>query len=167
MWVTQTKKRYVKVNNNYIKDQYNLDETSTYLQYLGKKNLYGWAVIQKLPIHEFAWQKVDDFTTEKIDKLLKKVRQGYILEVNVQYPKELHKKHNELLFLAERMKMEKVEKLAQILKDKITYVVHFKNLGQALTHGLKLKKMHRVIELIIEIYQIHTKSIFLVIFCLS
>ena len=72
MWVTQTKKRYVKVNNNYIKDQYNLDETSTYLQYLGKKNLYGWAVTQKLPIHEFTWQKVDDFTTEKIDKLLKK-----------------------------------------------------------------------------------------------
>ena len=50
------------------------------------------------------------------------------------------------------MKIEKVEKLAQILKDKITYVVHFKILGQALTHGLKLKRMHWVIELIIQIY---------------
>ena len=46
----------------------------------------------------------------------------------------------------ERMKIGKVEKLVPNLKDKKGYVVHIKTLNQALNHGLKLKKVHRVIE---------------------
>ena len=64
----------------------------------------------------------------------------------MNYPKELHKNHNELPFLTERMKIGRVEKLVPNLKDKKGYVVHIKALDQALKHGLKLKKVHRVIE---------------------
>ena len=64
----------------------------------------------------------------------------------MEYPKELHENHNELPFLVERMKISKVEKLVQNLKHKKGYVVHIKALNQALKHGLKLKKVHRVIE---------------------
>ena len=46
----------------------------------------------------------------------------------------------------ERMKIGRVEKLVPNLKDKKGYVVHIKALDQALKHGLKLKKVHRVIE---------------------
>ena len=102
-------------------------------------------MIQKLPTHGFSWEKVEDFTPEKIDKLVKKDKKGYILKVDVEYPKGLHKNHNELPFLAERMKIGKVEKLVPNLKDKKTYVVHIKSLNQALKHGLKLKNVHRVI----------------------
>lgn len=63
--ITQARKRYSKANNNYMKDQYNPDATSVYLRYLEANNIYGWAVIQKLPTHWFAWEKVDDFTYEK------------------------------------------------------------------------------------------------------
>ena len=49
-------------------------------------------------------------------------------------------------FLAQRMKIERVEKLVPNLKNKKGYVVHIKALDQALKHGLKLKKVHRVIE---------------------
>ena len=42
---------------------------------------------------------------EKRDGLVKKEKRGYLLEVDVEYPKELHKNHNELPFLAERMKI--------------------------------------------------------------
>ena len=49
-------------------------------------------------------------------------------------------------FLAQRMKIERVEKLVPNLKNKKGYVVHIKALDQALKHGLKLKKLHRVIE---------------------
>ena len=55
-----------------MKDQYNPDEKSTYLQYLDAKNLYEWTIIQKLPKHGFAWKKVDDFNPEKINQLNKK-----------------------------------------------------------------------------------------------
>lgn len=63
--ITQARKRYTKANNNYMKDQYNPDATSVYLRYLEANNIYGWAVIQKLPTHWLAWEKVDDFTYEK------------------------------------------------------------------------------------------------------
>ena len=88
----------------------------------------------------------EDFTTEKIDEIVKKDKRGYLLEVDVEYPKELHENHNELPFLVERMTIRREEKLVSNLKDKKRYVVHIKALDQALKHGLKLKKVHWVIE---------------------
>ena len=74
-----------------MKDQYTPDEASTYLQYLYDKNLYGWTKIQKLPAHDFARdKKVDGFAPAKLDKLMEKDRSGYILEVDLNYPKTLH-----------------------------------------------------------------------------
>ena len=128
-----------------MKDLYIPDKKGAYFQYLDTNNLYGWAMIQKLPRHGFSWEEVEDFTPGKIDKLVKKDKKGYILEVDVEYPKELHKNHNELPFLADRLKIGKVEKLVPNLKDKKTYVVRIKSLNQALKHGLILKKVHRVI----------------------
>ena len=64
----------------------------------------------------------------------------------MKYPKELHENHNELPFLVEKMKIGREEKLVPNLKDKKVYVAHIKALDQALKHGLKLKKVHRVIE---------------------
>ena len=64
----------------------------------------------------------------------------------MKYPKELHENHNELPFLTDRMKIGRVEKLVPNLKVKKGYVVPTKTLNQALKHGLKLKKVHRVIE---------------------
>ena len=129
-----------------MKDFYNPDEESIYLQYVDANNLYGWAMIKNLPTHGFKWKKGEDFTPGKIDKLVKKEKRGYILEVDVEYPKELHENHNELPFLTERMEIGRVEKLVPNLKDKKGYVVHIKALDQALKYDLKLKMVHRVIE---------------------
>ena len=54
--------------------------------------------------------------------------------------------HNDLSFLLERMKTEKVEKLVANLRDKTEYVIHIRNLKQALNHRLVLKKVDRVIK---------------------
>ena len=66
---------------------------------------------------------------------------GYLLEVNVQYTEKLHELHNDLPFLPERTKIEKVEKLVTNLHDKTEYVNHIGNLKQALNHGLILKNV--------------------------
>ena len=71
---------------------------------------------------------------------------GNILEVDVDYPSKLHKLHSDMPFLPERMKIDKTQKLVYNLRDKKKYVVHISILKQALNHGLKLKKVHRVIE---------------------
>ena len=72
--ITQAVKRSAKANNKYMKDKYNPDEKSTYLQYLDANNLYGWTTFT----HGFSCEKVEDFTPEKIDKLVKKYKKGYI-----------------------------------------------------------------------------------------
>ena len=144
--ISQAVKRYAKANNKYMKDLYNPDELSTYLQYVDANNLYGWAMINNLPTHRFRWKNGEDFTPEKIDELVKKDKKEYLLEVDVKYPKELHENHNELPFLKERIKIGMVEKLVPNLKRKKRYVVHIKALEQALKHGSQLKKVHRVIK---------------------
>ena len=70
----------------------------------------------------------------------------YLLEVDVEYQKELHENHNKLPLLVERMKIGREEKLVPNRRDKKGYVVHIKKLNQALKYGLKLKKVHRIIE---------------------
>ena len=63
-----------------------------------------------------------------------------------KYPKRLHKLHNDLSFLSEQMKVNKCNKLVCNLFNKKKYVTHINSLKQVLNHGLKLKKIHRVIE---------------------
>ena len=71
---------------------------------------------------------------------------GYFLEVDIDYPTELFNFHKDLVFLTEQKKIEKVEKLICSIEDKEKYVIHIRALKQALNHGLKLKKVHRVIK---------------------
>ena len=99
--IAQAVKHYAKANNKYMKDLCNPDEESVYLQYLDANSFYGWAMFQNLPTHGFKWVDGEDFTPEKIDELVKKDKRGYLLEVDVKYPKELHENHNELPFLRE------------------------------------------------------------------
>ena len=68
------------------------------------------------------------------------------MEVDVKYPKRLHKLHSDLPFLSERMEINKCKKLVCNLFNKKKYVTHINSLKQALNHGLKLKKIHRIIE---------------------
>ena len=103
-------------------------------------------MINNLPTHRFRWRNGEDFTPEKKDELVKKDERGYLLEVDVTDPKELHESHNELSFLVEEMRIGREEKLVPNLKDKKGCVVHIKAMDQALKHGLKLKKVRRVIE---------------------
>ena len=63
--------------------------------------------------------------------------------MDVRYPKRLDKLHSDLPFLSERMKIDKCNKLVCNLFNK---KIHINSLKQALNHGLKLKKIHRVIE---------------------
>ena len=62
------------------------------------------------------WENVDDSTPEKVNKPAKKSRQQYILETELEYPKELRKKHNKLLILVLRAKNRNAEKLEQKLE---------------------------------------------------
>ena len=102
---------------------------------------------QKLPINGFKWVK----NTSQIDeKFIKNYNEdsdkGYIFEVDVKYPRRLHDLHSDLPFSPKRMKIDKCKKLVCNLRNKKKYIVHIRSLKQALNYGLKLKKVHRIIE---------------------
>ena len=124
-------------------DKLNPSEDTTYLQYLDTNNLYSWAMSQPRPTGGFKWV---DVNSNEISELATRTDKGYLPEVNVSYPKELHNLHNDLPFMCERMEINGVEKLVSSLRDKKNYVIHIQALNQTLQHGLRLDRIHRVIE---------------------
>ena len=131
------------------------------IHYLDANNLYRLSMIQKLPYRNPKW---DDKITEEDIINYDTGRTGYILEVDLEYPKELHGLHNDypapgvmnvkanmlsekqveiykLINGSKEPKDEKTNKLILNLHDKNKYVVHIRTLQFYLKHGLKLKNI--------------------------
>ena len=103
--------------------------------------------VSKLPANGFKWiEDTSEINEEFVKSYDENNDKGYTLEVDAKYPKKLHDLHSDLPFLPKRMKTDKCKKLVCNLRNKKKYVVHIKSLKQALNHGLKLKKIHRIIE---------------------
>ena len=91
----------------------------SYLQYWDVNNLYGWAMLQKLPVNNFEWIKdTSQFNEDFIKNYNEESDEGYFLEVDVQYLEKLHGLHNHL---PEIMKIEKVEGLVYELVNGLSY----------------------------------------------
>ena len=94
-----------------------------------------------MPVNDFKWKEsIDKFDEDFIKNYSENSSKGYILEVDLQYPKNLVNLHSDFPFLAERKKIRKCNKLVCNIHDKENYVVHIRALKQALNQGLILKK---------------------------
>ena len=143
--ISHISKRYAEANNKYM-DTYNPDKSSSFIQYLDANNLYGWAMSQALPTGGFKWMK--NLTVQGVIDILDKnrnplVKKGYIFEVDLEYPKELWKSHNNCPLAPQRVKVDGVEKLICHFKPRLNYVVHFVNLRQYLEMGMVLTAVHK------------------------
>ena len=150
--------RYGNANNKYMKEY---DE-----KYLDANNLYGWAMSQYLPTGNFKWMTDKEISKIDLGKYKADGKKGLILEVDLEYPQELHDIHNDYPVAPEKVKVsynmlsayckkiaEKynmsiglVSKLIPTLRDKKEYVLHYRNLQLYLDLGLKIKKVHRVLK---------------------
>ena len=98
-----------------------------------------------MPVDGFRWvENTSDFNEDFIGTYHEDSDEGYFFEVDVRYLEKLNELHNDLPFLSERIKIEKVEKLVVNLHDKKEYTKHIRKLKQALNQGLVLKKQHIV-----------------------
>ena len=155
--------RYALANNKYMKN-YDPQKESSYIPYLDANNLYGWAMSQKLPTSNFKWIKCPEYLN--LNSYDENSARGLILEVDLEYPKELHGLHNDYPLAPEKItvreemlsdycrriqkregiKTGQVEKLVPNLRDKERYVLHYRNLQLYSCLGLKLTKIHRALE---------------------
>lgn len=139
--------RYSKANNKYLSNN-NPAAIENYLIYIDCVNLYGYAMCSFLPHSDF--KLLNQFEIEQIDfnKVPLDGDYGYILEVDLDYPEELHDHHNDFPFCAEKFipPGSKNPKLIPNLYDKYYYVIHLVHLQTCIKHGLKLKKIHRVLQ---------------------
>ncbi|XP_011868924.1 PREDICTED: uncharacterized protein LOC105562574, partial [Vollenhovia emeryi] len=142
----QCSHRYARANNKYLPSHDPL-EASTYLMYYDVNNLYGWAMRESLPYAQFQW--VDDVNAESLDIMAVTANSdiGYILEVDLSYPRELHDAHADLPFCPLRAAPpgKVTDKLLATLHDKSRYVIHYRNLQQCVRHGMRILKIHRVL----------------------
>ena len=147
-------------------EEYDEESPSKYVMYFDTNNLNGWAMSQYLPTGNFRW--MTDKEINKIDLGKYKVddKEGLTLEVDLEYPQELHDLHNDYPVAPEKAKVFKdmlseyckkiaekynisigqVNKLIPMLRDKKEYVLHYRNLQLYLNLSLKIKKVHRVLE---------------------
>ena len=157
--------RYGKANNKYMKN-YDEKSPSKYIMYLDANNLYGWAMSQFLPTGNFKWLSQNQIEKTNLGKYTENSKKGLILEVDLEYPQELHDLHNDYPLGPEKAKVAKdmlsdyckkiadkfnissglVHKLIPTLNDTEKYILHYRNLQLYLSLGLKLKKIHRVLE---------------------
>ena len=157
--------RHAKANNKYC-NGYDENLPNSYIMYLDANNLYGTAMSDYLPYGEFKWVEHENFNIKTMND---DDNVGYFLEVDLEYPKELHNLHNDLPVAPESINIKNNEcfcvsdyqtelkkelnilnsntkKLIPNLNDKVKYVLHSKNLEYYLNLGLKLQKVHRVLK---------------------
>ena len=146
--ISMISNRYGEANNKYMSQGFNRNKLKKYLIYLDANNLYGCVMSMKLPTHGFKW-----LTSGEMEKLFNNQvvqiweKTPCILEVDLEYPENLHDLHNDYPFCPERVECKnRVKKLIPNLRDKTKYIIHYKNLIQCLKAGMKLKKIHRGIK---------------------
>ena len=141
--------RYGEANNKYMKG-FNKKKLKKILMYLDANNLYGFAMSKKLPTHGFKWLSGGEMENLFNNQVVQEwEKTPCILEVDLEYPENLHDLHNDYPFCPERVKCKNgVEKLIPNLRNKTKYIIHYRNLIQCLKAGMKLKKIHRGIKFV-------------------
>ena len=136
--VSMITKRHEKANNPYMGEEFDPDAPTKYLVYLDSNNLYGWAMCNSLPVGDFEWMSDSELIDWK--------NYSCVLEVDLEYPEDLHDLHNDYPLAPERLKTGGVEKLIPNLWNKSKYIIHHKTLKLYESLGLKIMRIHRGIK---------------------
>src|SRR6218665_3519665 len=167
-------RRYAKANNPYLAQGYEEAEENSYIVYLDCNNLYGYAMCEPLPTGKFRFFTSKELEAFDLNSKSDDGSKGYILELDLEYPSHLHETHNdyplapekmfiapEKMFittdmvsphgrdLADKLQMKinnKSEKLVPNLLPKKNYVLHYRNLKFYTSLGLKVTKIHKILE---------------------
>ena len=151
---------------SYISRRYSkIDEDNKFAIYWDANNLYGWTMSQPLPYCDFNFLTKKEISEFCLNSISENSPIGYILEVDLESCKKLHNSHSDYPLAPEKLKIIldmlskyssdiankcgikvcEVNKLVPNLRDKIKYVVHYRNLQYYLSLGIKLIKFYRIL----------------------
>ena len=161
------------VANNQRSQNYDPNSPSSFITYLDVNNLYGYALSDTLPVSDFRWveESCHNMVIEKILRGTQRPDEGFILEVDLEYPECLHDLHNDYPLAPEGVEINSeqlspyqkeligklresgikryaTKKLIPNLMKKSCYVIHAKNLKFYLLKGLILTKVYRILSFI-------------------
>ena len=163
--VTNVVQRYAKANNSEL-SSFDRARPQSSIMYLDCNNLYGYAMMQFLPYKGFRWLSPKEIDNFDVQNVAVNSKLGYILQVDLQYPFELHDAHNMLPLAPEKMKIQyndlspfvrnvvdllkikvsdKILKLVPNLRDKSNYILHYRNLQFYLQKGMHLTNIHKIL----------------------
>ena len=160
--VSMISNRYAKANNKYTDDGLDSTRPASFISYLDANNLYGYAMSQPLPSGNFRFLTEDEIKHLDILNVPDDHPTGYILEVDMEYPHDLHELHNDYPLAPEKLLITKEmlspyiqsfpgphvssQKLVPNLNDKTKYVTHYVNLKLYTRLGMQLRRIHRILE---------------------
>ena len=151
--ISNTSKRFSKAGGD-----------NKFIMYWDANNLYAWAMNQPLPYCDFNFLTKKEISEFCLNSISENSLIGYMLEVDLEYCKKLHNSHSDYSLALEKLeissnmlskycsdiankyglKVGRVNKLVPNLRDKIKYLVHYKNLQYYLSLGMKLIKIQRI-----------------------
>ena len=153
---------------SYISKRYSKSSDEKAIMYWDMNNLYGTVIsFDDLPYEGFRFLSEEEIKGFELDCIRENSLIGYFLEVDLEYPKELHDSHNDYRLCPEKIevkydilsnyckeivdwygiKIGGVKKLTPNLYGKVRYPIHCKNLKYYLSLGMKLKRIHRILKL--------------------
>ncbi|CAL1294548.1 unnamed protein product [Larinioides sclopetarius] len=155
-------KRFSEANNKYL-PTFDMSKSMKHIIYLDCNNLYGASMVESLPYGGFEWISAD-VSLDWIQSIPQDSSEGYIFEVDLEYPQELHDLHNDYPLAPEKMNIQFEDlsefskvildemkyvsstKLVPNLKNKTNYITYYKNLQFYIKHGLKIEKIHKILK---------------------
>ena len=163
--ICTTSTRHAKANNDLSPSHFNPQLPVSHILAYDVNAMYASVMVGKLPTRHFRWMSDDELSHFDVDAIPLNGDNGYILEVDLQYPMNIHEKTNELPLAPERVKVpysqwspytqrlaktyfDRVpktssEKLMLTLSDKHHYILHHETLRLYLSLGMRLSKIHR------------------------
>ena len=154
--------RHAVANNPAMNDEYDPSKPHSFITYLDANNLYGTAMSEPLPTGGFGFLDDEQMAAFDVMSIPKNSDSGYIVECDLEYPESLHELHSDYPMAPEHLTISKdmlsnfalymigkswkpFQTLVSNLLHKTKYVCHYHNLQYYISHGLVLKKIHRVI----------------------
>ena len=157
----------MRIRISYINKRYSETSKNINILYLDMNKLYECAMSQYLPINDFKWVTNIHEIEQKLMRIRSKSSTRYVLEVDLEYPQDLHDIHSDFPLGPEKINIQKewlsdcclkiasahnittgtVKKTVPNLINKNNYVIYYRNWQQCLELGIKLKKIHRILKI--------------------